>query len=242
MRNLEVALLPAEALSLEADCYVVIDALRATTTIATLFSRGLSDLVAVDSLELAQRMARREERLLLGEVNSVPPRGFHGGNSPVEMSTTEVEGKGAILFTTNGTRVLCALAERGSVLTGAMSNASALVETLAGVDRVVLVCAGNELGTRFALEDLLVAGIIAEKASDAYPGIALGDATLLAMEAAAGGEMEHRLAETRHAQGLAEKGFAADLEFAAQLDTSEAVPAVVEYGDGWARLIDFSKS
>jgi phosphosulfolactate phosphohydrolase-like enzyme len=123
-----------------------------------------------------------------------------------------------------------------------MSNATALLDTLAGVDRVVLVCAGNEQGSRFALEDLLVAGVIAERASEAYPGIALGDATLLAMEVAAGGEMDHRLAETRHAQGLAEKGFAADLDFASRLDTSEAVPAVVEYGDGWARLVDFSKT
>src|SRR5688500_18674541 len=106
MQSLEIALLPAEAQAIEADCYVVVDALRATTTAATLFARGLRDLVAVDSIEMARDLARRDGRMLFGEVDGHPPAGFDFGNSPVEASTARVEGRGAVLFTTNGTAAL----------------------------------------------------------------------------------------------------------------------------------------
>jgi len=237
MQSLEIAVMPAEALAMEADCYVVIDALRATTTAATLFGRGLSDLVAVDSLQMARDLAERDDRLLFGEVEGLPPEGFDYGNSPVEASTAPVQGRGAILFTTNGTKALCALAAKGAaVLTGALTNAGAVVSAMAQADDVILVCAGNNGGRRFAIEDYLCAGRIAALARAAYPAVALGDAARLGIAAADSADFQKSFAESRHGLLTARRGFAADIEYAARTDVSTAVPVALEYGKGWARL------
>lgn len=222
---------------ISADCYVVVDALRATTTIATLFSRGLADLVAVESLELARDLAGRDGRLLFGEVEGHPPPGFQFGNSPVEAAEAQVQDLGAVLFTTNGTAALCALADSGAaVLTGALTNASAVAEALGEADVAVIVCAGNETGTRFAMEDFLAAGEIARRARDRYPGIEVGDAARLAIAAASTGNLERRFAQSRHGKLTIARGYEADIAYSAKVDLVRAVPAMVEYGKGWARL------
>ena len=237
MQSLELALLPAEAQSIEADCYVVVDALRASTTAATLFSRGLLDLVAVDSIQMARDLARRDGRLLFGEVDGHPPQGFDYGNSPIEASTADVEGRGAVLFTTNGTAALCGLAESGgAVLVGALVNASAVVEAFGEADSVVIVCAGNNTGQRFAMEDFLGAGEIARLARDRYPGIEIGDAARLAIAAASTGNLERRFMQSAHGKVTAARGYQADIEYAAKVDVVRTVPAMVEYGKGWARV------
>nr|ART36883.1 D194 [uncultured bacterium] len=241
MQSLEIALLPAEAVAVEADCYIVIDALRATSTAAVLFGRGLVDLVAVESLELARELAARDGRLLFGEVDGVAPEGFQFGNSPVEASTADVAGRGAVLFTTNGTKAFCSLAARGAaVLGGALTNATAVVKAMAQADNVAIVCAGNAGGRRFALEDFFAAGAIASLAHAAYPEALLGDAARLGIAAAATADMAEDFASTRHGQITAARGFAGDIAYAARLDLSTAVPVTLEFGKGWARLADLN--
>jgi hypothetical protein len=112
-RRIELALLPVEAQAIEADCFVVIDVLRATTTVAVLFERGLRSLVATDDIELARTIAREESRLLFGEVRGLPPPGFDHGNSPVEAMGLEQPG-GTRCLPTNGSRALCAVARSAS--------------------------------------------------------------------------------------------------------------------------------
>jgi 2-phosphosulfolactate phosphatase len=249
-RTFGLALLPAEALSMEADCYVVIDLLRATTTAAVLFGRGLRDLVAVDDIEAARQTAKEEGRLLFGEVGGLPPEGFDYGNSPVEAASVDVDGRGAVLFTTNGTRVLCALGDRGLVVTGSLSNLSAAAACLAEHERGVVVCAGTEAGQRFALEDFAAAGVILQTALRLAPGAELDDAAGLAVHAhgyedwIAGGLPQstsrsgHLVAGSRHGRYLASIGLAADIQFALREDTSSALPTVVECGPGRVRLVD----
>ncbi len=86
MERLDVALLPSEALAIAADCYVVVDVLRATTTIATLFAHGLERLTCADDIERARGIARDRGALLFGEVQGLPPEGFDHGNSPAEIA------------------------------------------------------------------------------------------------------------------------------------------------------------
>jgi 2-phosphosulfolactate phosphatase len=186
---------------------------------------------------MARDLARRDGRLLFGEVDGHAPPGFDHGNSPVEASKAVIEGRSAVLFTTNGTTALCSLAERGAaVLAGALTNAGAVVEAIAEADDVVIVCAGNEGGKRFAMEDFLAAGEIARLTRDAYPGIDIGDSARLAIAAASTGNLARRFAQSRHGKATTARGYAEDIDYAAQLNLSEAVPAMVEYGKGWARL------
>ena len=249
-RRLDVALLPSEAAAMEADAFLVIDVLRATTTIATLFARGLADLLVFDSIEAARERARADGRILLGEVGGLPPEGFDYGNSPAEAATLELAGQGAALFTTNGTRALCASAGRGEVSAASFANASAAVRWAVGYERVVLVCAGNSGGRRFALEDFAAAARLAQLIADESPGLELGDAARLAAGATGNEDSiapdlsrrpdrSTRLVAGAHdARGLRALGLDADIAFAAREDTSKAVPRVVNHGEGWGLLRD----
>lgn len=254
LESIDLAFLPAEAAAIEADCYLVVDVLRATTTIATLFAGGLTDLLVCDQIELARDLAQRDRRLLFGEVGGLPPEGFDHGNSPVEARTVDVRGRGAVHFTTNGTSALCGLAPHGTVIAAALSNAGAVATNAAGFRRVVVACAGNHGGGRFSLEDFAAGGAIIQRLVRLAPNAELGDAAALAMTAtgyddmlAAGlpqraGRSNRLITGAGHARLLVGLGLGADVFFALEEDTSPAVPTVVETGPGWARLTDASRS
>lgn len=247
-KRLDLALLPSEAEEMEAGAFLVIDVLRATTTIATLFERGLSDLLVVDSVEAGRERAHSEGRILLGEVGGLPPDGFDFGNSPAEAATLELRGKKAALFTTNGTRALLGAAGRGEVATAAFANASAVARWAAGFEQVVLVCAGNSGGTRFALEDFAAATRLVQLIARESPGLELGDAAGIAAEItsyedwiATGlpqrtNRSARLVAGAHHAQHLKTLGLDTDIAFAAREDTSDMVPRVVQHGNDWSLL------
>lgn len=233
-RTLDIAVLPSEALATGADCFIVVDVLRATTTIAALFAAGLSDLVVMSDIAEARRKAAKEGRLLFGEVQGLKPDGFDYGNSPVEAAGAPAAGRGAVLFTTNGTAALCAVAGAGAVVTGALTNLSAAAQHAASYDRVVVVCAGNGRGQRFSLEDFAAAGAICRAIRDLDAGRHAGDAANLAM----GMNTTAAIEGSEHAAIVRALGFDADIEFACQADRSRAVPMVTAHGDGWALLKD----
>ena len=249
-KRLDVALLPSEAAAMEADAFLVIDVLRATTTIATLFEGGIADLLVVDTIDAARGRAGAEGRVLFGEVGGLPPEGFDYGNSPAEAATVELRGRGVALFTTNGTGALCGVAGRGEAGSAAFANAGAAARWAAGYERVALVCAGNSGGKRFALEDFAAAARLVQLIARESPGLELGDAAGMAAEASryedwiAPGlpqrtDRSARLvAGAHHARGLKALGLDADIAFAAREDTSQAVPLVVDHGEGWALLRD----
>lgn len=244
---IDVAMVPGEALAMDADCYVVVDALRATSTIATLFQQGLDRLFVTDQIDLARATGALESAVLFGEVGGLRPEGFDFGNSPVEANTAVVAGRAGVLFTSNGTRVLCQLAGRGAVFTGALANAGAVARAVGGFPRVAIVCAGTAYARRFALEDFVAAGTIVRRLLAAVPTAQLGDAAALAAELPRyddwtrtglhTGEASGSLfAASEHARKLRELGLEADVAFAIQEDTSMAAPRVSGHGEGWALL------
>lgn len=231
--RIEVAAIPAEALLIPADCYVVIDCLRATTTIATLFERGLADLVVSDDLEQARIRGAAEDRVLFGEVGGLPPEDFDYGNSPFEAAGLNLRGARGLLYTTNGTTALCVLAGRGAVMAGALANLAAVTAACERFDTVALVCAGEARGARFGLDDFGAAALFVQRLLARNPGARLGDLALLASRTydAAG-----LISESKHAATVRQLGLGADIEYALQLDTSAAVPTVAAHGSGWALL------
>ena len=237
LTRLDIALLPSEAAGIDAGCFVVIDALRATTTIATMFARGIEDVLVVSDIDVARRRAREDDRVLFGEVRGLPPTGFDHGNSPVEVMSLDLRGHGAVLFTTNGTNALCKLAALAPVFAAAPANQSSVAAAVDTYDHVVLVCAGNSGGRRFALEDFLAAGRLATVLVDHNPRATLGDAASLALAVCRDNATAFAL-ESSHARYTASIGFGSDIDFAARHDTSRAVPLVVDHGDGWALLRD----
>lgn len=236
VRTLDIAILPAEALAMGADCFIVTDVLRATTTIAALFSAGLDDLVVMSDIDDARSRAVADGRMLFGEVGGLKPEGFDFGNSPLEATAAPVAGRGGVLFTTNGTAALCTVAGEGAgaVVTGSLANCAATARFAGEFERVVVVCAGNQQGHRFSLEDFAAAGAICRAIRDLDPGRHIGDAANLAMGLNTTAVVEG----SEHAAIIRKLGFGADIEFAVQADSSHAVPRVVAHGAGWALLRD----
>lgn len=245
---LDIAVLPAEAAEMEADCYIVVDVLRATTTIAMLFESGLEDLVVTNDIMYARDLGKSEKRMLFGEVHGLAPDGFDYGNSPIDAAEAPVAGRGAVLFTTNGTPAICSVAGKGAVFAGALSNIAAVTTAAIAFESVVVVCAGNAVGRRFSQEDFAAAGSIVRAILRKSPAAELGDAASIAMSHTGYDdwlrvglpqqtESSARLiGGSTHARRTIALGLAADVQFSTRQDTSSAVPAVVEQGPNWARL------
>ncbi len=231
--RLDIAMIPAEAARMTApDCYIVIDALRATTVQAVLFHRGLASMRVVSQIAAA-RDAASPGVLLFGEEGGLPPQDFHHGNSPVEAANLDVHGRHAVHFTTNGTVALCTVASRGPTYTGSLVNLSAVAEAAFTADHVVVVCSGNARGTVFSLEDFAVATAFVQRLAAGPNPPALGDAALLALSIA---DPAALIPRSHHAEIVRGLGLHADIDFACRLDAAPSVPFVTAFGDGWATL------
>jgi len=146
---------------------VVIDVLRASTSLITLVERGAAAIYIARSVELARAGSRGlPGALLAGEEGGLAPEGFHYGNSPVELSTADVRGRPVVFVTTNGTAAIRAVSHLGPVFIGAMRNATAVtaqalqIARASGAD-VTIVCAGREGG--FGLDDAYCGGYLASR-------------------------------------------------------------------------------
>jgi len=233
--KLDVAFLPRLLSDPEASVCVMIDALRASTSMVTLLAGGAQEIVVAESPSAARRIARREpgRHVLAGEENGLAPRGFDYGNSPSEFAALDVTGRRFILSTTNGTRALQRLAASPLVLVGGLVNASAVMRTLlaeAGARRLnaALVCAGLSRGRRLSLEDAVAAGALVDRALNAASAasLELTDGALIAhrLYRAYRGAALAAFRQSEHGRSLIALGFAHDLDFCAQVDRFAAVP------------------
>jgi 2-phosphosulfolactate phosphatase len=235
-RWLDVALWPGEQARQTPDAVIVVDLFRATTTIATLFSRGLRRLTACADITLARELRDETNAILFGEVRGLPPGDFDYGNSPVEAATLDIEGRDAVLFTTNGTAALVLSAPESRVYAGSLANISALAREVSRLDSVRIVCAGNDGGRRVSLEDALGAGLIALAIVELSAECTASDNAALVIAATAGDDTLPRILGSQHAITLRELGLDHDMEFALERDSSSALPIVTGWGEDWARL------
>ncbi len=114
--------------SRDAPTFIVVDVIRATTTLAVFFERGCSRVLVASSIATAReaRRALGPSYLLAGEEEGARPPGFDLGNSPAEAAASELRGRQIIFATTNGTRALRAYEGGRAVLAGALRNARAV--------------------------------------------------------------------------------------------------------------------
>ena len=143
---------------------VVIDVLRASTTIVYALESGAAEVVPCLEVEEARQLAARlppDDTLLGGERGALAIAGFHLGNSPVDYSPYRVSGKTIVLTTTNGTRAIRHARLAGRVLIGAFVNVAAVYERLLDAERIDLLCAGTE--GQISEDDVLLAGLLVER-------------------------------------------------------------------------------
>jgi 2-phosphosulfolactate phosphatase len=153
----EIATLPGRDLA--ASTAVVFDVLRATSTILAALANGAAGIRPVATLEEAWALRKEIPASLVGgERDGLKVEGFHFGNSPLEYTRKEVEGREIIHTTTNGTVALRAVAGAKCVLIGALLNLDALAAYLRAAmpEHLLLICAGS--WSEFSLEDALAAG------------------------------------------------------------------------------------
>lgn len=235
--KLDVAFLPSLLREPGRYVCVVVDVLRASSSLVVLLERGVEEVLLAASIGEARRLAReRPQYLLCGERGGLPPRGFHYGNSPAEFAGLELAGRRAILCTSNGTRALARAAAAPLVLVGALLNATAVgraateaAPPLAGGLGVAIVCSGDEGGTAFSLEDALGAGAIVDAIvglGREAPRLELSDGALAALTIyrAHQGQEQTALRASSHARDLEVLGLGEDLSFCAQRDRFALVP------------------
>jgi 2-phosphosulfolactate phosphatase len=212
---------------------VVIDVLRATTTIAVALHHGAKAVLPAASTEEALRLAQNLERddvLLAGERKSVRIPGFALGNSPLEFTPEAVQGKTVVLTTTNGTGALIAVQGAREVIVAAAVNFSAVVARCRAIleqqGELMLVCAGRE--RQFALEDAFAAGRLTKVLlpEGGLRRVEVNDGALASLEIARhyGERWLRALRASSHGQELAKLGFRDDVRACAEEDTHPILP------------------
>lgn len=210
---------------------LVIDVLRASTTVAVALTNGARTVIPFESAEEVITRSKSFERAdvrLAGERKMLPIPGFDLGNSPREFSREAVDGKTILLTTTNGTAALMNMQGASDVVIGTYVNYSATLAMLRAAARaesdIAIVCAGRE--KQFALEDAACAGryvrgILRHELRDD-----LNDAATAAvlLDKKYGDDLLGLFAASVHGRALADAGFADDLSACASVDACPVVP------------------
>jgi Phosphosulfolactate phosphohydrolase and related enzymes len=140
---------------------VIIDVLRATSTIATALFNGAKCVIPVDSVSKCLEIGRQIESITAGERDGRIAEGLEYGNSPFEYPAEFISGKTLVLTTTNGTRLLHIALDKGAkeIITGSFPNLSSVCEHLVAAKKnVMLGCAAWK--DRVNIEDVLFAGSV----------------------------------------------------------------------------------
>lgn len=205
---------------------VVIDILRATSTIVAAIGNGAAGVVPVATVDAARALALDTPGSLLGgERSAVRIDGFDLGNSPLEYAPEQVRARVVILSTTNGTRAFRLAGTAAGVYAGSLTNRAALCKALMESGRdVVLVCSGTD--GKVSDEDCFGAGLIADglvgwgTITDRAAGLrekAREDLKVF-------GDPTRVIGSSFHGKRLISLGLAEDIDVCANLDSSAVVP------------------
>ena len=215
--RVHVAFTPAEEVA--APLGIVVDVLRATSTIAQALEHGYERVLCCQEIDEARSIAAEHPGAkLAGERKTVRIEGFDFGNSPAEIRGAP-PAETLVLTTTNGTRLLLAAAARCErVLVGSLLNLSAVAAAARGAEEVVVMCAGV-LG-ELTLDDAYCAGRIAEAiGGDHHDSAAAAIRLAQSFDSSFEG-----LSASQSARNLHRSGLQADIEDCARESVLEVVP------------------
>jgi 2-phosphosulfolactate phosphatase len=209
---------------------VVIDVLRAATTVVTALANGARVVIPFESVDEPAVFAKQYERSeirLAGERKMQRVSGFDMGNSPAEYTRSAVEGRRILYSTTNGTVALLATGGARSCFFGAFVNCAATVAAVRAQSKddcdVLIVCAGHE--RRLSLEDVVCAGRMARGITRGRSAFGWGDGARSAalIERRYTANMDRLIAESSHARSLVTAGFESDVRMCLAIDTESLV-------------------
>ncbi len=207
---------------------VVIDVLRASTTITSAIANGAKEVIPVDSIEFAMKVSGNAfggQTILAGERNTKKIEGFTLGNSPLEFDSENVSGKSIILFTTNGTKAIVRAKFSENLLICSFNNLQAISEHLLELNNDVnILCAGSS--GMFCIEDTVCAGMLIKSIEKLDRKIEITDAgkASIILSNNFGSSTINVLKESEHGQRLIDNGFEADVEYCANFNTTDVIP------------------
>jgi 2-phosphosulfolactate phosphatase len=234
-RTIDVYFLPehVDSGALCGKTVVVIDVLRATTTICHALAAGAN--CVIPCLEVEEAIGLHETSgdgvVLGGERGGVKIAGFDLGNSPAEYSKEMVAGKTVVFTTTNGTRAMQHASRASRILLAAFVNLSAVCEQLRRAENISILCAGTRGKT--TREDDLLAGAIANGLTDSDASIAINEEAVVARSdwrrvvrdaAEPRSALHDVLRSSRGGKDLIAIGLERDIETAAAIDLLDTVP------------------
>ncbi|HWC03559.1 MAG TPA: 2-phosphosulfolactate phosphatase [Methylomirabilota bacterium] len=207
---------------------VVLDVVRASTTIVAALGNGARSVVPVATPDEARALGRGKGAvpvLIGGERGGAPPPGFDCGNSPAEYTPDRVWGRTVAFTTTNGTRALLAVDGASRIAVAGFVNAAAVVRWV-GLEPgdVLLVCAGER--GRFCLEDAVCAGLLVARLAPADGALTDAARAARALWDRYADDLDGMLTDAAWAQALVRQGRGADLPLCVALDVHGVVPVL----------------
>jgi len=216
---------------LEGEMAVVIDVLRASSTICTSLAAGAKEVIPIRSVAEAKRAKARlgQAAFVAGERGGLKIRGFDAGNSPAEFTQEKVSGRTVLLTTTNGTSALLKAHRAVKTYVGCLLNERAVgLALLKGKEPVRLIAAGFE--GLWSADDFYCAGSIVSTLLElgGRRRFSLDDSAAIAREFFEGlvGKAAQVLSTSRSAQPLFGIGCEGDIDYCAQMDVLRLVPEV----------------
>ena len=200
---------------------VVIDILRATTTMCYAFMNGAERIIPIESIGEAKKYLDGDY-VVAAERDGLVAEGFTLGNSPESFTPEIVNGKTVVLTTTNGTYMLNQCLTADKIVTGAFTNISALCNWLIGWNQpVVLACAGWK--NKFNLEDTVFAGAVLHTIKDHFDLESDSCVAALNLFLTASQNLEGYMRHSNHAQRFERLGID-DLPICLKTDVTDIVP------------------
>ena len=227
-KRLEVCLTPAllDLYAIEESIVVVIDVLRATSSIVYGIDNGATSIIPVAQVEDCLKYTEHGY-LLAAERNGEVVAGYNFGNSPFSYTRDKVAGKTVVLTTTNGTKALHLAREKAyKVVIGSFLNLDALCKWLSLQNRsVLLLCAGWK--DNFNLEDTLFAGAVVAELKKEFTHFDDSSVAAEDLYQLAKGDLRAYLHKSSHSHRLAALNIEEDVKFCLQLNICTAIPIMV---------------
>lgn len=238
MKHIDVLFTPAELPEIIPSnndvLFVVIDVIRASTTLTVLGEYGLQAACLATSVPYAlQLQPSKPDWLLIGEENGARPSGFDFGNSPSAIANGHINGRSAIFVTTNGTKTIRACQQNPSsqIIVASLRNRAAVVRYILEhkYDECVLVCAGRK--DRVAIDDAVTAGHLVahlvQQADKNKTPLALEEGAAMSLALAESyQDTVSALHQSEAGKAVYRLGLEADLDWCTGEDIAEYIPIV----------------
>ncbi len=233
---IDVAFTSSEAQALSNKVCIVVDVVRATSSLAVIMSKMPAKVTLTTTIQKATKLASQQtvHPLLCGERGGIAPTGFNFGNSPVEYFNANLTDKEIIFTSSNGTRAIADLLIAPYILLGSFLNGKSLAKRVyelaheEGLD-VLFVCAGRE--EKFAIDDAYCAGYLITQLMSLIPAtenFVLADGAQAALGICGYYRDAKRLLEMSGAgKAVIDIGLEKDLSFLLQKDLIDAVPQLI---------------